>query len=66
MKKLNIKALMVTTLVLASFTAAPIMVAGYDNDNDYNFDQVRTFLKTLPNLKIMPMDRFGIALLRKE
>ena len=40
MKKLNIKALMVTTLVLASFTAAPIMVAGYDNDNDYNFDQV--------------------------
>ncbi len=40
MKKVSIKAVMVITLVVASFTAAPIMVAGYDYDDDYNFDQI--------------------------
>ena len=40
MKKVSIKAVMVITLVLASFTAAPIMVAGHDYDNDYTYDQL--------------------------
>ena len=40
MKKVSIKSLMVITLVLASFTATPMMVAGYDNDNDYTYDQL--------------------------
>ncbi len=31
--------------------------------HDYNHDPVRTFLKTLRGLLIMPMDRFGIAIL---
>ena len=40
MKKVSTKALMVITLMVASFTAAPIMAAGYDYDNDYTFDQI--------------------------
>ena len=40
MKKVSTKSLMVITLVLASFTATPMMVAGYDNDNDYTYDQL--------------------------
>ncbi len=43
-----------------------VRAGGLVGFHDYNFDQVRTFLKTLPNLTIMPMDRFGIAILRKE
>ena len=39
MKKVSTKALMVITLMVASFTAAPIMVAGYDYDNDYTYAQ---------------------------
>jgi len=39
MKKVSTKALMVITLVVASFTAAPIMAAGYDYDNDYTYAQ---------------------------
>ncbi|MFX0073946.1 MAG: hypothetical protein ACFE96_00780 [Candidatus Hermodarchaeota archaeon] len=39
MKKVSTKALMVITLMVASFTAAPIMAAGYDYNDDYNFDQ---------------------------
>jgi len=39
MKKVSTKALMVLTLMVASFAATPMMVAGYDNDNDYAFDQ---------------------------
>ena len=40
MKKVSTKALMVITLMVASFTAAPIMAAGYDYDNDYTYDQI--------------------------
>jgi hypothetical protein len=40
MKKVSAKALMVMTLVVASFTAAPIMATGYDYDNDYTYDQI--------------------------
>ena len=40
MKKVSTKALMVITLVVASFTATPMMVAGYDYDNDYTYDQI--------------------------
>ena len=40
MKKVSTKALMVITLMVASFTAAPIMVAGYDYDDDYTYDQI--------------------------
>jgi hypothetical protein len=40
MKKVSIKALMVLTLMVASFAATPMMVAGYDND--YGFDQFGT------------------------
>ncbi|MHA2288960.1 MAG: hypothetical protein ACXABG_09240 [Promethearchaeota archaeon] len=40
MKKVSTKAFMVITLVVASFTAAPIMAAGYDYDNDYTYDQI--------------------------
>ena len=40
MKKVSAKTLMVLTLLVASFTATPMMVAGYDNDNDYTFDQL--------------------------
>jgi len=40
MKKVSIKSLMVITLVIASFLATPTMVAGYDNDNDYTYDQI--------------------------
>ncbi len=40
MKKVSIKAVMVITLVVASFTAAPIMVAGYDYDDEYTYDQL--------------------------
>ncbi len=40
MKKVSTKALMVITLMVASFTAAPIMAAGYDYDNDYTYDQL--------------------------
>ncbi len=39
MKKVNTKTLMVLTLMVASFAATPMMVAGYDYDNDYAFDQ---------------------------
>jgi len=41
MKKVSTKTLMVLTLMVASFAATPMMVAGYDydNDNDYAFDQ---------------------------
>jgi len=39
MKKVSTKSLMVIALVVASFTATPMMVAGYDYDNDYNYDQ---------------------------
>ncbi len=40
MKKVSIKTLMVLTLMVASFAATPMMVAGYDYDNDYGFDQL--------------------------
>jgi len=40
MKKISTKTLMVLTLMVASFTATPMMVAGYDYDNDYTFDQL--------------------------
>jgi len=40
MKKVSTKSLMVITLVLASFTATPMMVAGYDYDDDYTYDQL--------------------------
>jgi len=40
MKKVSTKTLMVLTLMVASFTATPMMVAGYNYDNDYTFDQV--------------------------
>jgi len=40
MKKVSTKALMVITLMIASFSAAPIMAAGYDYDNDYTYDQI--------------------------
>ncbi len=40
MKNISTKALMVITLMVASFTAAPIMAAGYDYDNDYTYDQI--------------------------
>ncbi len=40
MKKVSTKSLMVITLVVASFTATPMMVAGYDYDNDYTYDQI--------------------------
>jgi len=43
-----------------------VRTGGLVGFHDYNFDQVRTFLKTLPNLTIMPKDRFGIAILRRE
>jgi len=33
MKKVSTKSLMVIALVVASFTATPMMVAGYDYDN---------------------------------
>ena len=39
MKKVSTKTLMVLTLMIASFAATPMMVAGYDYDNDYGFDQ---------------------------
>jgi len=39
MKKASTKALMVITLMVASFTAAPIMATGDDYDNDYTYDQ---------------------------
>ena len=32
--------------------------------HDYNHDPVRTFLKKLDGLTVMPMDRFGIAILK--
>ena len=40
MKKVSTKSLMVITLVVASFIATPMMVAGYDYDNDYTYDQI--------------------------
>ena len=40
MKKVSTKSLMVIALVVASFTASPMMVAGYDYDTDYNYDQI--------------------------
>jgi len=40
MKKVSTKTLMVLTLMVASFAATPMMVAGYDYDNDYTFDQM--------------------------
>ncbi|MFX0010251.1 MAG: hypothetical protein ACFE9R_08055, partial [Candidatus Hermodarchaeota archaeon] len=40
MKKVSTKALMVMTLVVASFASAPIMATGYDYDNDYTYDQL--------------------------
>ncbi len=40
MKKVSTKGLMVIALVVASFTATPMMVAGYDYDNDYTYDQI--------------------------
>jgi len=40
MKKVSTKTFMVITLIVASFTAAPIMAAGYDYDNDYTYDQI--------------------------
>ena len=40
MKKVSTKALMVITLMVASFTATPIMAAGYDYDNDYTYEQI--------------------------
>jgi len=40
MKKVNTKTLMVLTLMVGSFIATPMMVAGYDYDNDYTFDQL--------------------------
>ncbi|MBY9010160.1 MAG: hypothetical protein KGD74_09880 [Candidatus Lokiarchaeota archaeon] len=40
MKKVSTKSLMVITLVVASFTATPMMVAGYDYDDNYTYDQI--------------------------
>ena len=40
MKKVSTKSLMVIALVVASFTATPMMVAGYDYDDDYTYDQI--------------------------
>ena len=40
MKKVSTKTLMVLTLMVASFAATPMMVAGYDYDNDYDFNQL--------------------------
>ena len=40
MKKVSTKSLMVIALVVASFTATPMMVAGYDYDSDYTYDQI--------------------------
>jgi hypothetical protein len=40
MKKVSTKTLMVLTLMVASFASTPMMVAGYDYDNDYIFDQI--------------------------
>ncbi len=40
MKNISIKSLMVISLLVASFTATPMMVAGYDYDNDYTYDQI--------------------------
>jgi len=40
MKKVSTKSLMVITIVVASFTATPMMVAGYDYDSDYTYDQI--------------------------
>ncbi len=40
MKKVSTKSLMVITLLVASFTATPMMVAGYDYDDDYTYDQL--------------------------
>jgi len=40
MKKISTKSLMVIVLVVASFTATPMMVAGYDSDDDYTYDQI--------------------------
>lgn len=40
MKKVSTKTLMVLTLMVASFAATPMMVAGHNYDNDYTFDQL--------------------------
>ena len=41
MKKKNTKVFLVITIMVASFSVAPMMVAGYDYDNDdYNLDQM--------------------------
>jgi len=40
MKKVSTKTLMVLTLMVASFAATPMMVAGHSYDNDYTFDQI--------------------------
>ena len=41
MKKINVKSVMVFTLLIASAIATPVMAAGYGNDDDsYQFDQV--------------------------
>jgi hypothetical protein len=40
MKKISTKTLMVLTLMVASFAATPMMVAGHSYDNDYTFDQL--------------------------
>lgn len=39
MKKVSTKAILVLTIMVASFSAAPMMVAGYDYDDDYYYDQ---------------------------
>lgn len=39
MKKVSTKTFMVLTLMVASFAATPMMVAGHSYDNDYTFDQ---------------------------
>jgi len=40
MKNINTKALMVITLMLASFIAAPVMVSAKENDGELDFSQV--------------------------
>jgi hypothetical protein len=39
MKNINTKALMVVVLLAASVAATPVMVSGYDYEDDYSYDQ---------------------------
>jgi hypothetical protein len=41
MKKINVKSVMIFTLLIASAVATPVMATGYGNDDDsYEFDQI--------------------------